>query len=131
MSRREAGLTPRGGDSHVRVFDVPRLLCQMHTTSSTLQKGNVLLLKLAAERRRHRTASRPESWYMCDDDAPDRPAVATANLEGTRLLHADRARAAQRSQEALELQVNVWRPRVAQTTTLRQTWCEAMELAAE
>jgi hypothetical protein len=84
--------------------------------SVALQRGNVLLLKLAAERRRHRAAAHPESWYMGDDDAPDRPTVSVANLEGTRLLHADRAQAAQRASVALSQRIEVWRPPPPQQT---------------
>jgi hypothetical protein len=50
---------------------------------------------------------------MGDDDAPDRPTVSVANLEGTRLLHADRAQAAQRASVALSQRIEVWRPRTA------------------
>jgi hypothetical protein len=61
---------------------------------------------------------------MGDDDAPDR--LSVANLEGTRLLHADRAQVAQRASAALSQRIEVWRPRTTHNAdrTLRRAQIE-------
>ena len=76
--------------------------------SVALWRGNVWLVLGAAQRRRHRLTSNPDMWYVDDNPPPNVPGsttTAVAPIEGSRMLHTNRAQAHQREVRAIQSRI--------------------------